>query len=269
VLLLHGWASSGKMWLRTMWALRHEYRLWALDLPGFGDSAAPPTDWYSVDRYTDHVAAFCEMMGINPFGVIGHSMGGRITFDLGRRYPRLAQRLVTISPTITGRLGLNLDMFLAGPVGEALNRVSKHVWPFAAATVMTEYWAPRYLGTEAMRRTTKDLRRSSWEASIQSLRVLVNQDYSQHLHEVPHPTLLICGKNDYTIPPQDSILASTRLPDAKLLMLDHIHHQPTDECPDTYLLAVRQFLAGQSLEHPSHYEHHHPHDNGHTHEARL
>jgi hypothetical protein len=32
---------------------------------------------------------------------------------------------------------------------------------------------------------------------------------------------------------------------------------------------VRQFLAGQSLEHPSHYEHHHPHDNGHTHEARL
>src|SRR5438045_1003542 len=86
VLLLHGWASSGRMWLHTMWALRHEYRLWALDLPGFGDSQAPPTDWYTVERYTDHVAAFCEAMGICPYASIGHSMGGRITFDLGRRY---------------------------------------------------------------------------------------------------------------------------------------------------------------------------------------
>ena len=53
----------------------------------------------------------------------------------------------------------------------------------------------------------------------------------------------------------------------KRLMLDHIHHQPTDECPDAYLLAVRQFLADQPLEHASHYEHHHPHDAGL--EARL
>src|SRR6185503_455625 len=142
--------------------------------------------------------------------------GGRITFDLGRRYPNLAKRLITVSPSVTGKLGLNLDVFLAGPMGEALNRVSKHVWPVAAATVMTEYWAPRYLGTEAMRRTTRDLRRSSWEASIQSLRLMLNHDNSQHLHEVAHPTLLICGKNDYTIPPQDSILASKRLPDAQL-----------------------------------------------------
>jgi proline iminopeptidase len=73
---------------------------------------------------------------------------------------------------------------------------------------------------------------------------MVQEDYSQHLHEVQHPTLLICGKRDYTVPHQDSLLASERLPNAHLMLLDHIHHQPTDECPDTYLGAVQTFLAG-------------------------
>ena len=211
VLLLHGWAASGRMWLRSMWALRRDYRLLAPDLPGFGDTAAPPPGWYSVEQYTDHVAAFCEALNIRPYAVIGHSMGGRLTLDLARRYPHLAQRLVVISPTITGRLGLNLDVFLMGAAGHALKEVSRRVWPLAIATVMTEYWTPRYLGTEAVRRTTTDLRRASWEGAVGSLRALVKQDYSPHLEEIPHPALVICGKRDYTIPPDDSRLAAARM----------------------------------------------------------
>jgi pimeloyl-ACP methyl ester carboxylesterase len=243
VLLLHGWASSGRMWLRSMWALRNGYRLWAPDLPGFGDSETPHIDWYSVERYTDHVATFCETIGIRPYAAIGHSMGGRITFDLARRYPHLVERLVAVSPTITGKLGMNLDVFMLGAAGKALKQVSRHFWPLATASAMSQYWAPRYLGSEAVQRTTSDLRRSSWEAAVYSLRAMVKDDYSQHLHEVQHPTLLICGKKDYTIPHQDSLLAERYLPNSHLMLLDHIHHQPTDECPDTYLGAVQSFLA--------------------------
>jgi len=250
VLLLHGWASSGRMWLRTMWALRHNYRLWALDLPGFGDSEAPHIDWYSIDRYTDHVAAFCAEMGIEPFAVIGHSMGGRITLDIGRRYPHLAKRLVAISATITGKLGLNLDIFMMGIMGDRVREWSRHVWPLAAATVMTEYWAPKYLGSAAMRRTTEDLRRSNHQAVIESLRAVVRQDFSPHLNEIEHPTLVIVGKRDYTVPPKDSILAARKIPRAQLIELDDIHHQPTDECHDTYLYAIEAFLSDIPIQLP-------------------
>lgn len=246
MLLLHGWASSGRMWLRTMWTLRRDYRLWALDLPGFGDSEAPHFDWYCLENYADHIAAFCEAVGIRPYALIGHSMGGRLTLDLGRRYPELGERLITISPSITGRLGLNLDIFLAGAVGRALKKITRHVWPIATASIMTHYWAPRYLGTEAVARTTDDFRRSSWEGAIGSLRFLVRQDYSSHLHEIERPTLVICGRQDYTVPPQDSQIAADRLPDARLLMLDHIHHQPTDECPDTFVSAIQSFLSDET-----------------------
>ena len=247
MLLLHGWASSGRMWLRSMWALRHEYRVWALDLPGFGDSEAPATPWTSITQYTDHVAAFCESMGIRPYAVIGHSMGARIALDLARLCPHLAERIVAVSPTITGRLGLNLDIFLLGPVGRALKRISHRIWPVAAAGSMTYYWAPRYLGSEAVQRTTDDLRRSNSGAAIESLRALVHEDYTSYLSDISQPTLLICGKRDITIPPEDSRLAANYLPDSRLLMLDQIHHQPTDECPDIYLDAVRDFLDGKPV----------------------
>jgi pimeloyl-ACP methyl ester carboxylesterase len=249
VLLIHGWASSGRMWLRAMWALRRQYRLWALDLPGCGDSESPAIDWYSLAGYTDHVAAFCRALGIRPYGVIGHSMGARIAFDLARHNPTLVEKLVAVSPTITGRLGFNLHLVLVGGLfGSALNLL-RRLWPIATAGAMSEYWAPRYLGSEAVKRTAEDLERTGWEAAVGSLRMLVGQDYSPYLAEIPHPTLLICGERDTTIPPDDSRIAAEQLPQARLVMLDDVHHQPTDEAPQFFVEAVQTFLSNGRVSH--------------------
>ena len=242
ILFVHGWASSGRMWLRSMWALRRDYRLWALDLPGCGDSANPDVSWHTIENYTDHVESFCRALDIHPWAVIGHSMGGRIAFDLARRHPDRAERLVAVSPSVTGRLGFNLDLVLMGGLFGSAVGWSRKLWPLATAEAMSLYWAPRYLGTEAVNRTTRDLRRTSWEGAVGSLRALVGQDYSPYLAEIPHPTLLICGRRDFTVPPEDSQLAARRLPKARLLMLDGVHHQATDEAPGDFLQAVRDFL---------------------------
>jgi pimeloyl-ACP methyl ester carboxylesterase len=249
VLFLHGWASSGRMWLRTMWALRHRYRMWAPDLPGFGDSHIPSIEWCSTEGYTDHVAAFCDALAIRPFAVIGHSMGGRLAFDMARRYPDRVERVAAISPALTGRLGFNLDVFMLGPLGRALKGVSRRVWAVAAASVMSQYWAPRYLTSEAVQRTSNDLRRATWEGSIGSLRAMVRQDYTPYLAEVQHPALVICGESDFTIPPGDSRLAASILPNVRLMMLKGIHHQPVDECPAEFLTALQAFLSAET--HPN------------------
>lgn len=41
LLLLHGGSGSWTHWIKTIPALRDEYTLWAVDLPGLGDSAMP------------------------------------------------------------------------------------------------------------------------------------------------------------------------------------------------------------------------------------
>jgi len=243
LLFVHGWASSGRMWLRSMWAFRHEYRMWAIDLPGCGASASPDMAWRSIERYTDHLAAFCEALDIRPYAVIGHSMGGRIAFDFARRYPDRVEKLVAISPALTGRLGYNLDLLLVGGLVGSAMKFLRRLWPIATAETMSLYWAPKYLGSEAVKRTTTDMRRVSWETATGSLRAMVRQDFSPKLAEVPHPTLLIHGQRDYTVPPDDSRIASRRLSDSQILELRGVHHQPTDEAQGQTLDAMRSFLA--------------------------
>ncbi len=243
VLFVHGWAASGRMWLRSMWALRHSYHTWALDLPGFGNSEAPADEWTSTEQYTDHVAAFCELVGVKPYAVVGHSMGGRIIFDLARRYPHLVGRLVAVAPMVTGRLGFNLNVFMFGDLGETLGVLARRIWPVATAGALSTYWAPRYLGSEGVRRTADDMRRTAAQAAIGSLRAMTNQDYSPYLADISQPALVICGRRDYTIPPSDSRLAAEKLPLARLVMLEHVHHWPTDEDPLAFLWALKGFLA--------------------------
>lgn len=243
LLFIHGWASSGRMWLRSMCALRREYRMWAVDLPGCGDSDAPDIGWYSIENYADHIAAFCHFHGIDHCAVIGHSIGGRIAFELARRHAYLVERVVAVSPLVTGRLGFYLDvLLLAGLIGRKL-RLPRRVWPLAARSSLNEFWAPGYLEPQVVQRTTHDLRRTSPEAAIGTLRALIRQDYSPHLAHIHHPTLLICGERDDVIPPADSRLAAQRLPRAQLVMLAQVHHQPTDEAHEVVIQTVREFLA--------------------------
>src|SRR3990172_12536173 len=64
VLLIHGWASSWRMWARTMSRLAlNGYRAWAVDLIGFGESDKPGDGWYTLDRFTGTLNAFCDQMG--------------------------------------------------------------------------------------------------------------------------------------------------------------------------------------------------------------
>jgi 2-hydroxy-6-oxonona-2,4-dienedioate hydrolase len=45
VILAHGGSGSWTHWLKVIPALRQHYDVWAIDLPGLGDSAMPPEPW--------------------------------------------------------------------------------------------------------------------------------------------------------------------------------------------------------------------------------
>lgn len=241
LLFIHGWAASGRMWLRPMWALRRQYRVWSLDLPGFGDSDAPGIDWCTAEQYADHVAEFCYAMNIKPYAVVGHSLGSRVALDMARRYPELVERLIITSPLLTGRLGFNLNLMIGG-LGQVISRASRTLWPLATAGVLSTYWAPNFLSAEGAKRQADDMRRSSWEAAVGSLQAVVNQDYSKHLPQIQQPALVVAGRKDYTIPPRDAEITADLLPNGQLVMLEHVHHWPTDEDLPAVVYLIKAFL---------------------------
>ena len=85
LLMLHGFGANRDNWLRFA---RHfkDYRVIALDLPGFGESSKPDIN-YDVASQTERLHAFAKTLGLTRLHLIGNSMGGHIVALYAARHP--------------------------------------------------------------------------------------------------------------------------------------------------------------------------------------
>ena len=96
VVLLHGWGTSGRSLEAVSAALADRFRVFRLDLPGFGWSHEPSSVWGSVD-YAAHVQATLDALGVKRAAVLGHSFGGRVAVVLAATLPERVVRLVLVA----------------------------------------------------------------------------------------------------------------------------------------------------------------------------
>ncbi|WP_237569167.1 alpha/beta fold hydrolase [Mycolicibacterium lacusdiani] len=83
LLLVHG-ISNLHNWDLVVPRLARERTVYAVDLPGFGDS--PPLDGeVSVATLTDAVEEFISEQGLDGVDVVGSSMGARMVLEMARR----------------------------------------------------------------------------------------------------------------------------------------------------------------------------------------
>ena len=246
VLMIHGWASSWRMWERSICrAVSAGWRVWALNLPGSGESSAPAADWYTIPNMTLVVEAFIERVGIPRAALVGHSMGGAISLELTYRRPRFTRALVLVAPVVTGRLRLPLRVFLGSPFGRRLLGLSQHHGALARLGGRTRFAAPwlAHIPSAALRRDAEDLACTAPQAAIGTLRAVINFDFADRLDRIGAPTLVIVGTRDATVPPSEGELAAARIPDAQLVRLRGVGHQPVDERPDEFDRLLLWFLS--------------------------
>jgi pimeloyl-ACP methyl ester carboxylesterase len=75
VILLHGWFYDSQMWKRNIDALATWFRVYAMDLWGFGYSTREILDW-GYPLYADQLLKFMDALGIEKASLVGQSIGG-------------------------------------------------------------------------------------------------------------------------------------------------------------------------------------------------
>ncbi|HEY3315074.1 MAG TPA: alpha/beta fold hydrolase, partial [Bacillota bacterium] len=95
VLLLHGFGGSADHWRLVMPALARHFRVYAIDLPGFGRSERPGRGFHISDL-SQAAGAFIKAFGLSSLRVAGHSMGGQIAVEVARMHQTRVDRLVVI-----------------------------------------------------------------------------------------------------------------------------------------------------------------------------
>jgi pimeloyl-ACP methyl ester carboxylesterase len=76
----------------------------AIDLPGHGESSAPPVE-YTAGYFTDAVAALLDVCDVQDAVVVGESIGGSMALTLAARHNPRVTRVVAINPYDYGRRG--------------------------------------------------------------------------------------------------------------------------------------------------------------------
>lgn len=105
VVLVHGFGGDADNWLFNIGALAEDSTVYALDLPGHGQSTKALAD-ASIGGLTATLAAFMDALGIEKADLVGHSMGGAVILRLAVEAP---ERVRSLSLICSAGLGSEID----------------------------------------------------------------------------------------------------------------------------------------------------------------
>jgi pimeloyl-ACP methyl ester carboxylesterase len=97
--LVHGIGMGHRVFRGVADELGSHGIVYAVDLPGFGDSPEPPAA-LDMGASGDFLAAFVDWLGVAPAVLVGHSMGTQVVVEAMARHPGIADCAVLIAPTV-------------------------------------------------------------------------------------------------------------------------------------------------------------------------
>jgi pimeloyl-ACP methyl ester carboxylesterase len=100
VVAVHGLGGTKGSFLPTVVALAGDFRVIALDLPGFGDSDKPLGAAYDARYFAAVIVDLLDALDIECAHLIGNSLGGRVALEVGMRHPDRAGRLALLAPSL-------------------------------------------------------------------------------------------------------------------------------------------------------------------------
>jgi pimeloyl-ACP methyl ester carboxylesterase len=95
VVLLHGLASSYRIWDLMAPLLARRHRVVALDQRAHGRSERPDGD-FSFPAYVEDLRAFLDALGFERAVVVGHSWGGNVALQFGVDAPERVEALTLV-----------------------------------------------------------------------------------------------------------------------------------------------------------------------------
>lgn len=239
VILLHGYQGSWGLWQATMEALSTDFRTYALDFWGFGESGARRSG-YAVDDFAGLILQFMLQLGIARAPLVGHSMGGTVGLLFAAQHPDRVQRIVAVDAPI---IGGSLRFFPRVFGNRAVAWMTYHnLWLYRW---IYRRLAPRYCSDPAWpNMMDRDVTRTTLEAFFESVGSLRRVDLRMLLQALDLPVLGIFGRRDNIVDPSQADLLQRLAPDARIAWLQRSGHFPMLDEPQEFVQQVCRFLHG-------------------------
>jgi pimeloyl-ACP methyl ester carboxylesterase len=226
LVFVHGLSGSWRWWSRNIPTLAKHYRLYLIDLPGFG-SMRHFARHFQLPETAIWLDKLLQELGLNEVHLIGHSMGGYICMAYTVLRPAKVKRLVLVDSIGIRYQSLfgeeRLQLRLTNLALLAVFKTTPHFWPY----IFYDYL------------------RAGHTMVMRAARQIIALDAARTIAAVNVPTLLIWGANDDLVPLSLGRQLHQQLTGSRLLVLENTNHFPMFERPHEFNTALLDFLQGQ------------------------
>jgi pimeloyl-ACP methyl ester carboxylesterase len=216
VVLMHGLSGSGHWWAYNVPALAQRYRVYNVDVVGFGRSRGQRLVLREAGSW---LVEWLQAMGIEQANLVGHSMGGYIATEVAALAPDTVRRLVLVDALVL-------------PMGRGL---VQHVLDLLQAV--------RYMSLNFMPVLVGDALRAGPGTMWRATREVLSADLSHRLGEVQAETMVVWGENDSLLDPELGRELARRLANAIFVCVEGAGHNPMWDRPQRFNELLLDFLA--------------------------
>lgn len=226
VILVHGLVVSSRHMIPLAELLAPYYRVYAPDLPGYGESDKPDRV-LNLSEIADALCRWMDAVGIDRATMLGNSLGCQKIVEFAVRHPDRIERAVLQAPTIDRHARNFPEQFLRFLSDSPNER------PSLGLIQAYDYWL------------------AGLPRIIRTIQIALEDPIESKLPLVRVPTLVVRGTLDPLVPQQWAEEVVNLLPNGKLIVIPGAGHALNYSAPLELSRVTRAFInstQGQVME---------------------
>ena len=243
LVLVHSIGQSIYTWRSLYYSLAQNYRVIALDLPGFGYSSRPTEYSYTIEDQSRALELFLDAIGIESAHFVGFSMGSGYVMDFCLRHPERVGRVVLLAPGgMVPEMPLPiklLDSSLFGPIASIIFGMR------SVESVLSECFFDQTVGVkpDVIEEYYKTICDSAARRALRfSFHNYDDENWLARLRATEMPVLILLGAEDKWRTPEQAELIHAAIPNAGYSLVRNAGHLLHEEKPDKVMAALLEFI---------------------------
>lgn len=246
IILLHGFFFDTYMWNKNIDALAEKFKVYAIDLWGFGFSTREPLD-YGYPLYTQQLLKFMDALEIPKASLIGQSMGGGtiINFTVSNR-DRVNKIVLVDAAGMPNQLPIMGRISNLPKLGEFMYNLNNNF--VRKMTLGNTFLHNKQIITEEYYENATRFHKIKGTTEVM-LYITRKQFFDTLIEEIKKlsfmnvPTLIVWGREEKSIPLPIGEEMHRVLKDSRLEILDEAGHCSHDDQSDLFNQLTLDFLA--------------------------
>jgi len=229
LLLLHGFGADKDNWTRVSRYLTPRFHVYAIDLPGYGESTKPTPEQSRIEDQVGYVSQIAATLGLDRFDLGGNSMGGWIAAAYAAAHPEQVDSLWLLAPAgvASAQPSDLIKIVKAGGHVPLIARTPEEFQDLLDFVFVHRPFVPQALVTVLGQRAAAD---ADFDQKV--FAQLQNEPpLEPQVKDLSTPALIVWGDHDRALNDSGAEVLHKLMPNSEVIIMPNMGHLPMLEAP--------------------------------------